>query len=38
MSYSDFHNVADGLDVILIIILIVGGAWPWLGNKGDKYE
>ena len=38
MSYSEFHNVVDGLDVILIIILLVGFAWTWFGNKGDKYE
>ena len=33
MSYADFHNVADGLDTILFIILIVGGAWTWLASK-----
>lgn len=38
MSYSEFHNVVDGLDVVLFIIVIVGCAWAWLGNKGDKYE
>ena len=38
MSYSEFHNVVDGLDVVFFIVVIVGGAWPWFGNKGDKYE
>ena len=38
MSYSEFHNVVDGLDVILFIVVIVGAAWTWFGTKGDKYE
>lgn len=33
MSYSEFHNVVDGLDVVLFIILIVGFVWTWIGGK-----
>ena len=33
MDYAYFHNVADGLDVILIIILIVGFVWTWFGKR-----
>ena len=33
MTYAEFHNVADGLDVILYIIILVGCAWAWLGRK-----
>lgn len=38
MDYMYFHSVVDGLDVVLFIVIIVGCAWTWLGNKGDKYE
>ena len=33
MNYAEFHNVVDGLDVVLFIILVVGGAWTWLASK-----
>ena len=33
MSYSEFHNVVDGLDVVLFIVLIVGFVWTWLASK-----
>ena len=33
MNYADFHNVADGLDVILIIVLFVGFVWTWFGAR-----
>ena len=33
MTYAEFHNVADGLDVVLYIIIIVGCAWAWFGKR-----
>ena len=33
MSYSEFHNVVDGLDAVLFIVLIVGFVWTWLASK-----
>ena len=34
MSYSEFHNVVDGLDVVLFIVVIVGCAWTWMDVDG----
>ena len=33
MDYAYFHNVADGLDTVLFIILIVGFVWTWFGKR-----
>ena len=32
MDYAYFHNVVDGLDAVLFIILIVGFVWTWFGK------
>ena len=32
MDYAYFHNVVDGLDTVLFIILIVGFVWTWFGK------
>ena len=33
MDYAYFHNVVDGLDTVLFIILIVGFVWTWFGKR-----
>ena len=36
MGYAYFHNVVDGLDTVLFIVIVVGCAWAWLGSNVDK--
>ena len=36
MDYAYFHQVVDGLDTVLFIVIVVGCAWMWIGNKVDN--